>query len=90
MPRASPISGVFQAGAGTYLLLGAVLAFGALIRFSGVDQGWFVYDQVRDATIPLGIVNDRNFLLMAPEARGTARLGPMGIRGGAIADTGAR
>jgi hypothetical protein len=42
MPRASPISGVFQAGAGTYLLLGVVLALGALIRFSGVKRGWFV------------------------------------------------
>jgi 4-amino-4-deoxy-L-arabinose transferase-like glycosyltransferase len=59
------------------LLLASILALGAWTRFSGLDLGWFVQDQVRDATIATGIAGGRAFPLVGPWAGGTFRLGPL-------------
>jgi 4-amino-4-deoxy-L-arabinose transferase-like glycosyltransferase len=64
---------------GKYLLLGAILALGALVRLSGLDVGWFMQDQVRDAVAAQGILSGRDFPLVGPHAAmGTVRLvGPL-------------
>ena len=51
-----------------HLLLGTILAFGALVRFSGLDVGWFMQDQVRDAMAARGILSGRDFPLVGPHA----------------------
>jgi 4-amino-4-deoxy-L-arabinose transferase-like glycosyltransferase len=53
---------------GKHLLLGVILAFGALARLSGLDVGWFLQDQVRDATAAQGILSGRDFPLVGPHA----------------------
>jgi hypothetical protein len=51
-----------------HLLLGTILALGALVRFSGLDVGWFMQDQVRDAMAARGILSGRDFPLVGPHA----------------------
>jgi hypothetical protein len=53
---------------GKYLLLGAILAVGTLVHLSGLDVGWFLQDQVRDATAAQGILSGRDFPLVGPHA----------------------
>jgi hypothetical protein len=53
---------------GKHLLLGVILAFGALARLSGLDVGRFLQDQVRDATAARGILSGRDFPLAGPHA----------------------
>jgi hypothetical protein len=53
---------------GKHLLFGVILAFGALARLSGLDVGWFLQDQVRDATAAQGILSGRDFPLVGPHA----------------------
>jgi hypothetical protein len=53
---------------GKHLLLGAILALGALVRLSGLDMGWFLQDQVRDGMAAQGILSGRDFPLVGPHA----------------------
>jgi 4-amino-4-deoxy-L-arabinose transferase-like glycosyltransferase len=53
---------------GKHLLLGAILALGAFVRFSGLDVGWFLQDQARDAMAAQGILSGRDFPLVGPHA----------------------
>jgi 4-amino-4-deoxy-L-arabinose transferase-like glycosyltransferase len=53
---------------GKHLLLGVILALGALVRLSGLDVGWFLQDQVRDAVTAQGILSGRDFPLVGPHA----------------------
>jgi hypothetical protein len=64
---------------GKHLLLGAILALGAFVRLSGLDMGWFLQDQVRDAVAAQGILSGRDFPLVGPHAAmGTVHLvGPL-------------
>jgi hypothetical protein len=64
---------------GKHLFLGAILALGALVRLSGLDIGWFLQDQVRDAVAAQGILSGRDFPLVGPHAAmGTVQLvGPL-------------
>src|SRR5262245_60191172 len=64
---------------GKYLFLGAILALGAFVRLSGLDVGWFMQDQVRDAVAAQGILSGRDFPLVGPHAAmGTVHLvGPL-------------
>jgi 4-amino-4-deoxy-L-arabinose transferase-like glycosyltransferase len=72
-----PMLATFPRMAGIRLLLASILALGAWTRFSGLDLGWFLQDQVRDATIALEIVSGRDFPLVGPEAGATFHLGPL-------------
>jgi hypothetical protein len=60
--------GTFKAPPGERLLVAAILAVGALVRLSGLDLGWFLQDQVRDAMVAQGIVSGRAFPLVGPLA----------------------
>ena len=51
-----------------HLLLGAILALGALVRLSGPDIGWFLQDQVRDGMAAQGILSGHDFPLVGPHA----------------------
>ncbi len=51
---------------GEHFLLGVILILGAWVRFSGLDLGWFLQDQVRDAMTALGILAGRDFPLVGP------------------------
>jgi hypothetical protein len=64
---------------GRYLFLGAILALGAFVRLSGLDVGWFMQDQVRDAVAAQGILSGQDFPLVGPHAAmGTVHLvGPL-------------
>src|SRR5262244_3720316 len=73
----APVPATFPGMAGTRLLLASILALGAWTRLSGLDLGWFLQDQVRDATIALGIVSGHDFPLVGPEAGATFHLGPL-------------
>jgi 4-amino-4-deoxy-L-arabinose transferase-like glycosyltransferase len=64
---------------GKRFLIGVILALGALVRLSGLDVGWFLQDQVRDAMAAQGILSGREFPLVGPHAAmGTVYLvGPL-------------
>jgi hypothetical protein len=51
-----------------HLLVGAILALGALVRLSGLDVGWFLQDQARDGMAAQGILSGRDFPLVGPHA----------------------
>ena len=53
---------------GKHLLLGAILALGALVRLSGLDVGWFLQDQARDGMAAQGILSGQDFPLVGPHA----------------------
>ena len=51
-----------------HLLLCGILVLGALVCLSGLDVGWFLQDQVRDAMAAQGILSGRDFPLVGPHA----------------------
>jgi hypothetical protein len=53
---------------GKHLLLGAILALGAFVRLSGLDVGWFLQDQARDAMAAQSLLSGRDFPLVGPHA----------------------
>ncbi len=59
------------------LALVVVLAAGAWARLSGLDLGWFMMDQARDAVEVLKIVERGEWPLVGPVARDLYALGPL-------------
>lgn len=59
-----------------WLLVG-ILALSAGVRLTGLDLGWFMMDQARDATEALKIAKGQNFPIVGPIARNLYALGPL-------------
>jgi hypothetical protein len=59
------------------LLLVGILILGASVRVSGLDLGWFMLDQARDATEAVRIAEGKSLPLVGPIARGLYALGPL-------------
>jgi len=58
-------------------ILVGILALAAAFRLSGVDLGWFLFDQARDALAALEIAEGKSLPLVGPVAQGLYALGPL-------------
>ena len=61
-----------------YVLVAAILAVGAFVRFYRLDMTWFYVDQVRDVSVAADIVGGRSFPVVGPGIGGASgHLGPL-------------